>query len=249
MLKKPLLSALIAVTTIATSASELPELQSQALKAEVVRNTEGRIHVENVAATPWPGVFEVSADGEIFYVDAKGRYGFVGGALMDLKARKDLTAARLDKSMTIPFERLPLQHAIKQVHGDGSNVFAVFEDPNCPICRVFTKFLDQLDDVTIYRFMFPVISPQSQSLARAAWCSSDRAGVWQAMMEGARPKLNEKCDVSGLVQILELGEKHQINNTPTVVLSSGKRLVGATPPEQFMQELQAAKQEAAGVAR
>lgn len=59
-----------------------------------------------------------------------------------------------DKRMVIPFNKLPLQHAIKEVHGDGSRVMALFEDPFCPICRVFTKFVDQIDNVTIYRFIF-----------------------------------------------------------------------------------------------
>jgi thiol:disulfide interchange protein DsbC len=31
-----------------------------------------------------------------------------------------------------------------------------------------------------------------------------------------------------------------MNNTPTVILPNGKRLVGATPPEQFIAELDAA---------
>ena len=58
-------------------------------------------------------------------------------------------------------------------------------------------------------------------------------------MNGARPTGPEDCDVQGLVAILKLGEKYQINNTPTVVLGNGKRLVGATPPELFMTELNA----------
>lgn len=148
--------------------------------------------------------------------------------------------------MAIPFDQLPLSQATKEVRGDGSRVFAVFEDPNCPICRVFTKFVEQLDNVTVYRFMFPVISPQSQNLARMAWCSADRAAVWKSMMEGARPRLAESCDTSGLVEILRTGERFQINNTPTVVLASGKRLVGATPPEQFLQELDKGGQLPAG---
>jgi thiol:disulfide interchange protein DsbC len=183
-----------------------------------------------------PGLFEVVVDGELVYTDSSGRYAFVGGALMDMKERKDLTAAHNEKRMSI-LRQAPAAAGHQGSAGDGSKVFAVFEDPNCPICRVFTKFIDQLDNVTVYRFMFPVISPQSQNLARMAWCSSDRAGVWKAMMQGARPQLSESCDNSGLIKILATGERFQINNTPTVVLANGKRLVGATPPEQFLEEL------------
>jgi thiol:disulfide interchange protein DsbC len=41
------------------------------------------------------------------------------------------------------------------------------------------------------------------------------------------------------VDILKFGEKYRIQNTPTVFLGNGKRLIGATPPEQFMTELDA----------
>lgn len=241
----PRLVAALACTALlgsfAALAEPVPSKLAGQITSAVSSHTGLHVHPE-VATTPVPGVFEVVVDGELVYTDASGRYAFVGGALMDMKDRKDLTAAHNDKRMTIPFEKLPLQHAIKEVRGDGRKVFAVFEDPNCPICRVFTKFIDQLDNVTVYRFMFPVISPQSQSLARMAWCSSDRAGVWKALMEGARPKLSESCDTSGLVQILATGERFQINNTPTVVLASGKRLVGATPPELFIEELEKSAQ-------
>ena len=210
-----------------------------AIKANVERLTAGKVKVDQVQATPAPGIFQVISEGEIFYTDATGRYGLVGGALVDMQTQQDLTAPAVEKLTAVPFASLPLKHAIKQVRGNGKRQVAVFEDPNCPICRVFTKFVDQLDDVTVYRFMYPVIDPSSQSLARTAWCAADRAGAWDQVMGGRRLAGPQECDVSGLVEILQFGEKHRIQNTPTVFLGNGKRLVGATPPEQFMAELEA----------
>ena len=232
--------ALIAVATLAMATS-LPAWaqNSAAIKANVERLTAGKVKVEQVQATPAPGIFQVISDGDIFYTDATGRYGLVGGALVDMQTQQDLTAPAVEKLTAVPFASLPLKHAIKQVRGNGKRQVAVFEDPNCPICRVFTKFVDQLDDVTVYRFMYPVIDPSSQSLARTAWCAADRAGAWDQVMGGRRLAGPQECDVSGLVEILQFGEKHRIQNTPTVFLGNGKRLVGATPPEQFMAELEA----------
>lgn len=229
-------TALLALASVAHTA-DVPERIAAQIKAGIEANTDKGVRVDAIKPTPIKGIYEVISEDEIFYVEETGRYSFIGGSLMDMKLRQDLTAQHQDRRMAIPFDQLPLQHAIKEVHGDGSRAIAVFEDPNCPICRVFTKFVDQLENVTVYRFMLPVISPQSQNLARMAWCSNDRAGVWKAMMNGARPKLPEACNVDGLVEILRAGERWQINNTPTVVLASGKRLVGATPPEQFIEEL------------
>lgn len=239
-LRSPLLAvaaATLLAMAAAVQATDVPERIATQIRSGIETNTDKTVRVDAIKTTPVKGIYEVISDEEIFYVEETGRYSFVGGSLMDMKLRKDLTSAHNDRRMSIPFDQLPLQHAIKEVHGDGSRAIAVFEDPNCPICRVFTKFVDQLENVTVYRFMLPVISPQSQNLARMAWCSNDRAGVWKAMMNGARPRLPEACNVDGLVEILRAGERWQINNTPTVVLASGKRLVGATPPEQFIDEL------------
>ena len=231
---------LIAVATLAMATSLPAWAQNPAaIKANVERLTAGKVKVDQVQATPAPGIFQVISEGEIFYTDATGRYGLVGGALVDMQTQQDLTAPAVEKLTAVPFASLPLKHAIKQVRGNGKRQVAVFEDPNCPICRVFTKFVDQLDDVTVYRFMYPVIDPSSQSVARTAWCAADRAGAWDQVMGGRRLAGPQECDVSGLVEILQFGEKHRIQNTPTVFLGNGKRLVGATPPEQFMAELEA----------
>ena len=212
---------------------------AERLRAAIASQTQGKVPVDAVIASPVPGIYQVASDSEIFYVDESGRYSFVGGALIDLASQKDLTAPVLDKLQSVDFNSLPLHLAIKEVHGRGTRRMALFEDPNCPVCRVFTKFVDQIDDVTVYRFIYPVIAPQSQSLARVAWCSSSKAAVWKGIMAGQRPAGDEACDTSGLADILKLGEKYRILNTPTVFLGNGKRLVGATPPEQFVAELDA----------
>ncbi|GKS97701.1 DsbC family protein [Acidovorax sp. SUPP2825] len=238
---RPRLRALLLRATVLASLSMAVGAQPvpPSLKATIEQNTAGKVRVEQITASPIPGIYQVVSEGEIFYTDASGRFGFVGGAMVDMKTQQDLTAPQLEKLNSVPFASLPLKHAIKEVHGNGKRQVAVFEDPQCPICRVFTKFVDQLDDVTVYRFMFPVISPESAQFARAAWCSPNRAEAWQQVMAGRRLQGREDCDTSGLVEILKFGERHRIQNTPTVILGNGKRLVGATPPEQFIAELDA----------
>ena len=211
----------------------------EAIQANIERFTQGRVKVDQVTATPAHGIWQVTSGNEIFYVDDTGRYGLVNGSMVDMREQKDLTALALQKLTAVPFESLPLHLAMRQVRGNGQRKIAVFEDPNCPICRAFAKFVDQIDDVTVYRFMFPVIAPQSQQAARIAWCSPDRTAAWEAAMSGQPMAGNGDCDVSGLVQILQFGERQRIQNTPTVFLGDGRRLVGATPPEQFLAELDA----------
>lgn len=212
-----------------------------ALRSAIESHTQGKVKVHAVRSTPLRGIYAVETGSEVFYVDDSGRYAFAGAALIDMQSQHDLTAGHVERMQRIEFSQLPLQHAIKEVRGNGSRQLAVFEDPNCPICKVFTKFVDQLSDVTVYKFPLPVIAPESIPLARIAWCAPDRAGAWRAIMAGHRPPSGaQDCDTTGLVEILKVGERFNIQNTPTVVLANGKRLVGATPPEQFMAELDAA---------
>lgn len=207
------------------------------LKKTIETNTGGKVVVDSVEATPAKGIYQVVSGGEIFYTDASGRFGIVGGSMVDMEAQQDLTAPALAKLQEISFDQLPLHLAIKEVHGDGSRQMALFEDPNCPICRAFTKFVEQLEDVTVYRFMFPVLAPSSQDYARVAWCAADRTHAWELAMAGNPITGDQSCDISGLADILKFGEKHRIDATPTVFLGNGKRLVGATPPDQFIAEL------------
>lgn len=219
----------------------VPASKDAQIRAGIERNTKGKIVVRSISSTPINGVYAIETPTEVFYVDGTGRYGFAGAALIDMQNQIDLTASHLEKVQRIKFEDLPLTQAIKEVRGSGARKLAVFEDPNCPICKVFTKFVDQLDDVTVYKFMFPVIGPESIPLARIAWCSPDRGTAWRAIMAGQRPMgARQDCDTTGLVEILKTGERYSIQNTPTVILANGKRLVGATPPEVFMTELNAA---------
>lgn len=206
----------------------------QKIKEAVESNTAGKVSVSSVAKSPVPGIYEVTSGMDIFYVDSTGRYGFVDGRLVDMKESKDLTALRLEKLTSINFKDLPLELAIKTVQGNGKRVIAVFEDPACPICVSLHKFLVQIPDATVYTFMYPVISPDSIPKAQAAWCSADRAKAWSTLMQGGQVTGSTSCDTTGLSRIAAIGDKLNIAGTPTVFLSDGRRLVGATPPDQLM---------------
>ena len=103
--------ALIAVATLAMATSLPAWAQNPAaIKANVERLTAGKVKVDQVQATPAPGIFQVISEGEIFYTDATGRYGLVGGALVDMQTQQDLTAPAVEKLTAVPFASLPLTH-------------------------------------------------------------------------------------------------------------------------------------------
>src|SRR5439155_18507148 len=72
----------------------------------------------------------------------------------------------------ISFATLPLDDAVKTVRGDGTRVVAVFSDPNCPYCKVLDGELAKLDNVTLYTFLVPWISPD-RTAAETAWARAN----------------------------------------------------------------------------
>src|SRR4051812_1068850 len=85
----------------------------------------GGAKIESIKETPYSGLYEVRVGGDILYTDKKGDY-LVIGHVYDTKTSQDLTRARIDDLNKIKFSDLPLNLAIKQVHGDGKRVIAVF---------------------------------------------------------------------------------------------------------------------------
>ncbi|MCK0508639.1 DsbC family protein [Aromatoleum anaerobium] len=211
----------------------------ETIKAAISRHSGGEVLPDAVAATPVPGIFEVTNGREVFYADSTGRYAFVDGRLVDIAEKRDLTQARLEQLAAIPFDELPLDLAIKTVRGNGARKLAVFEDPACPVCRSMQGSLAALDDVTIYTFAYPVVSPESIPAAVSAWCEpgDQRDRQWQTYMDGAPPPqaIAPQCEpaMQQVGRIVEFGRTREIRSTPTLVLGDGRRIVGAMPREEL----------------
>ncbi len=210
-----------------------------AIAQKIQTLSQGQVKVDDIQPTPLANIWLVSSGKEVFYVDSSGRYAFVDGRLMDLQTKRDLTEPTLSELQRVDFDTLPLHLAIKEVHGTGRRRLAVFEDPLCPSCRTLSKLIDELQDITVYRFMFPVIDPKSLPMAQIAWCSPDRARAWGALMRGQAGAdfAQADCDTSGLKQILQLGDELQIMGTPALITGSGRRLQGLVEPKVLIDAL------------
>ncbi len=151
------------------------------LKATLEARLGSDAQIKGIAKSPIAGLYEVNLGSQIIYSDANGDYLLLGD-LVDAKSRKNLTEARLADLNRIDFASLPFANAVKVVKGNGSRKIAVFSDPNCPYCRQLENTLKSVDNVTVYTFLYPVLSPDSTAKAKAIWCSADRAKAWEAWM-------------------------------------------------------------------
>jgi len=187
------------------------------------------------------GLYEVLVRGELYYVDAAVSV-VITGRMFDATTREDLTQKRLDTALKVDFKALPFDRAVKTVRGKGSRVLVTFEDPNCPYCKKLWTNLKGLDDVTIYTFLYPILSPDSQEKSKAIWCSKNRALAWdEFMLQGKSPAPAAADCKNPIEQNLTLGREFGINGTPTIIFADGTRGAGAMPVEAIEQRLAAAK--------
>ena len=224
-----------AVADGAASGSANPASIADRVKAAIEEKLGAS--VTSVIKTPYLGLYEVYADGQILYTDEKITT-IIAGTLIDGTSMKNYTAARMQKLTAVNFADLPLDLAVKQVRGDGSRVLVSFEDPNCGYCKKLARDIVKLDDVTIYTFLYPILSPDSLEKSNQIWCSADKVKAWNDwMLEGKLPVGKSDCDVSAVQKTVELGRKLAINGTPTLIFSNGERVPGAVPIEQIEKKL------------
>ncbi len=188
----------------------------------------GGAKIESVSQTPYGGLYEVRVAGDILYTDKKGEF-LVIGQVYDVKSSRNLTRERIDDINKIKFSDLPLEMALKQVKGNGKRVIAVFEDPNCGYCkRLRQTTLNEIDNVTIYTFLYNILSQDSFTKSKNIWCAPNRNKAWDDwMINGKVPPAAPAACESPNDKVLALGQKLRITGTPAIFFSDGTRIPGA----------------------
>ncbi len=217
---------------LAAALLALPAAANETLIRQAIEAKLGGVKVEGVQATPVPGIYEVrfqSREGpQIVYTDAQANHIFVGN-LYEARSDRNLTEERLRKLSAVNFEALPLELAVKVQRGNGKRVMAMFSDPYCPACQQFEKILAQVEDITIYYFMYPVIRPELADHSKAVWCAPDRSKAWLDLALRGKPSASNASCETPLEKVLELGKALRVTSTPTLILANGERYRGGLP--------------------
>jgi len=181
-------------------------------------------------------LYEVAIGNDVVYTDATARY-LVQGEIIDLKTGANLTEQRSNDLNRIKWSDLPLNDAIKVVRGKGSRQIAVFADPNCGFCKKLEKSFQQLDNVTIYTFLVPLLSADSATKSKQIWCAADRNKAWNAwMLENQTPTGPGDCGTP-LDRNTSLAKKLGVTGTPAMFFVDGSRIAGAVPLAQIEKKL------------
>lgn len=219
-------AVLVATGLVASCAGAETTVEANIKK--VLEPRLGGPKIESVKETPYSGLYEVRASGDILYTDKKGSYLFIGH-VYDTKTSQNLTQLRIDDINKIRFADLPFESALKQVRGNGKRVIAVFEDPNCGYCkRLRQTTLRELDNVTIYTFMYNILSEDSFTKSKNIWCAPDRVKAWDDWMLNGKVPPSAPADCQNPNQkIAELGQKLRVQGTPAIFFTDGSRVPGA----------------------
>ena len=211
---------------------------------QIMKNLAERIpqlqKVDEVKATPMQGLYEVRVGTDVFYSNKNGDY-LIQGELIDTKAQRNLTEDRIHQLTAIDFKKLPFADAIKVVRGNGERQFAVFEDPNCGYCKRFERDLQKIDNVTVYLFLYPILSQDSAEKSRNIWCAKDSTKAWNDFMLNDKAPASASCDIDAIERNLALGRKHKITGTPTLIFADNTRVPGAVPAAAVEKYLAAAQ--------
>ena len=231
-----------AVLLSALTATVLAETAQEAAVKKLIEPRIGEgVKVQSVTKTPYSGLFEVRVGNDILYTDEKAKYLFVGRVL-DTQTYQDYTKARIDEISKVKFSDFPFESALKTVKGNGKRVIAIFEDPNCGYCKRFRQTLEGIDNITVYTFMYNILSEDSHVKSKNVWCSADRNKAWDDWMLNGKtaPTAPEGC-TSPNEKIFELGRKLKITGTPTIFFTDGTRIPGAVDAKALEEKLASIK--------
>lgn len=223
--------------------------EAQAVRKIVQERFPGA-EVRHIAKTTYfGGVYEVMFDDQMIYVDPKVEHVIVG-SIYDAKNKINLTERKTRELNRIAWSDLPLNLALKKVKGNGARKLAIFSDADCPFCARIEQTLKEVDNVTIYTFLYPIdqLHPDAARKSKVIWCSPDKVKAWDEFFaSGALPSNSGDCD-NPVAATAELGRKLKVSATPTLVFADGSIVPGALPLQGLESELNRAEAEAKKVA-
>lgn len=216
LMRLSILSIVVAISNITYAADST---LAQQLKIQYPN-----LDFKNIQPTEIKTLYSATLDDQTIYLDATGQY-IIFGSIIRLKDQKNLTQELNLNKPTINWSNLPLNDAIKTIKGNGKRQLAIFSDPSCPYCKRLEAELNQLNDVTIYTFLFP-IRQESIVPSKRVWCSVNPSYAWhQLINQNILPRAESNC-AQPIERNLILGRKLGVDGTPGVIFPNGIKRMG-----------------------
>jgi len=212
---------------------------SEAELAAVAARVPGAL-VENLRATPIPGLYELRQGGDVVYVTADGRYG-VSGDIYRLADKANLTEERRRALRIELINAVPESSMVVFSPPQPKYTVTVFTDVDCQYCRALHQQIAEYNrlGVKVRYLFFPRSGPDTDSWHKAeqVWCSTDRRAALTQAKQG-QPLQAKVCNPNPIAQGYELGRTIGLEGTPGIVTESGEMLPGYAPPAVLVQEIE-----------
>ena len=233
-------AALILICTTVFFATVSYAQSEQQIKVDLQKKLGTSAKIKSVSPSPIAGVYEVLVGSDVFYTDKDAKY-LIQGDIIEVATGKNITELRQSDLNRIKWSDLPQANAFKTIHGNGSRQLAVFADPNCGYCKRLEKSMQQLENVTIYTYLIPILSADSTVKAKQIWCSADPSKAYTDWMINGTPLSGKTDCTTPLDKNLLLAKTYGITGTPTLFFVDGSRIPGAAQITDIEKKLNAQK--------
>lgn len=209
------------------------------VRARVVSKLHGA-EPSDVAATPIPGLYEVTMGGVVAYVSADGKY-LVSGNVYDLDTQTNLTATRRNAARAAVLASAREDQMIVFSPPNPKMTVTIFTDVDCGFCR---KLHSQIADINkagvkVRYMMYPRTGPGTESWRKAemVWCAADRKDALTRAKKGEALK-GKACGDAVIKAQYEMGDDLGVEGTPAIFTQNGDYIGGYLAPADLVQAVQ-----------
>jgi thiol:disulfide interchange protein DsbC len=231
-LRKSLAAALLSFIAMGSAQANEAEVRNKLLESRIAGGETAEIVESEV-----PGMFEVTAGGNIFFATADGRYLFQG-KVYDLVQQKELTASLMDSVRKKALAGISDAETIVFMPPEGTpvkNTLTVFTDIDCHFCRELHKEMDGYlaNGIKIRYLFFPRAGLRSAAAKKAenVWCAADRNTAMDTA-KAEKPVADASCP-NPVAKHYSLGRTLGVSATPTMMTSEGVIIRGFRRPSEL----------------
>ncbi len=228
-------AALVYAICASAAAFANPELIKKVLTTSMPGNK-----ITAITPAEIKGMYEVTIDGNIFYVTDDAKY-IIQGHLIDIKGKKDLTEIKLALARKQDLDAFGENNMIIFKPKTSKYKVSIFTDIDCGYCRKLHSEMDQYlaEGITIRYLFYPRAGKGSDSYNKAVsvWCAEDRNTALTHAKQGKTPD-SKQCKNPVDAQ-MALAEKFGARGTPMIITEKGDILPGYVPAKQLTQALAA----------
>jgi len=219
------LGGLLVLGALLVQTSAPAEQASVDPRVEVASRIPGA-KVDQLKATPIPGMYEYTRGTEIAYVTADGKYA-ISGDLFDLAKNDNLTEQHRRELRSKLIAAVPEDQMLIFGPKDPKYTITVFTDVDCAYCRKLHSQIAEYNrlGVRVRYLMYPRTGPNTSSWTKAeqVWCSPDRNDALTRAKLGQDLKA-KPCADNPVARTYQLGQDFSLQGTPAIILADGDLL-------------------------